>query len=219
MKFTRAHATALFIVLASCAVALAVYPYLPEQIISHWNASGMPDGTSTKAEGLLVMPIISLILFAVYLLIPYIDPKAANIEKFRTYFDRFMVTLFTFLFYLYTLTVFWNLGVVVPIVSFLSVAFGVLFYALGGLLEHAESNWTVGVRTPWTLSSDAVWKKTHKLAAKLFKVTAVIGIAGFFFPEYVFTGVVGMAVLTCVVSVLYSFVAFRMERRVDSVRA
>lgn len=212
MKFTRAHGTALFIILASFAVALVVYPYLPSQIISHWNAAGMPDGTSGKATGLFVMPIVSMVMFALYLAIPYIDPRAANIEKFRDYFDRFMIVLFTFFFYIYTLTVFWNLGVEVPIVQFLSVAFGVLFYAVGALVEHAEQNWTVGIRTPWTLSSETVWKKTHKLAGKLFKVTAVVSILGFFFPEYSFFAITGLAVASAVVSFVYSFIEFRREQ-------
>ena len=57
---------------------------------------------------------------------------------------------------------------------------GALFIYIGFLVEHAEQNWFVGIRTPWTLSSERVWKKTHALGGTPFKVAGVIAIAGVF---------------------------------------
>jgi len=79
-----------------------------------------------------------------------------------------------------------------------------LFYYLSILLAHAERNWFVGIRTPWTLSSDEVWDRTHDLASRLFKLTAVLALVGLLFGEYAVFFLVVPALLTAAVTVAYS---------------
>ncbi|MCD6528067.1 SdpI family protein [bacterium] len=102
------------------------------------------------------------------MIIPKIDPLKKNLEKFRNYFERFFILLFLFLFYLYLLTIFWNLGLRFYIGQAMIPALAILFYYCGVLLEKAKRNWFIGIRTPWTLSSDEVWDKTHQLGGRLF---------------------------------------------------
>jgi len=83
---------------------------MPDEMASHWNFKGEVDDYLPKFWGLFLMPIISLGLFLLFLLIPKIDPLKANIEKFRKYFDGFMVLMMVFLFYIYLLSIIWNLG-------------------------------------------------------------------------------------------------------------
>ena len=46
-----------------------------------------------------------------------------------------------------------------------------LFVLLGNYLGKSHPNWFAGVRTPWTLSSDYAWEKTHRWAGRLFVLT------------------------------------------------
>ena len=88
-------------------------------------------------------------------------------------------------------------------------AIAVLFVAVGFLLERAERNWFVGIRTPWTLSSDAVWRHTHDRAATLFKLSGVVALGGLLFPSYFVYFVAGPAAAIAAVAMVYSYVDYR----------
>jgi len=173
----------LLIILISFAIGIYFYPQMPEKLASHWNAQGEVDGYMSKFWGLFLMPIISLGMFLLFLLIPKIDPLKANIEKFRKYFDYFMIIFFVFLFYLYLLTIGWNLGLRFNMIQFLSPAFGALFFYCGIMIKNAKRNWFIGIRTPWTLSNEEVWNKTHKVGGSLFKIAGVIALGGLILPN------------------------------------
>lgn len=170
------------IIVLSFLIGIYLYPRMPLMLASHWNARGQVDGYMSKFWGLFLMPIISTLMYLLFITLPKIDPMKANVDKFRKYFDGFIVAIITFLFYLYLLTIFWNLGYKFSLIQFLSPAFALLFYSVGILIEKAKRNWFIGIRTPWTLSSDKVWDKTHKLGGKLYKLSALFSLLGLLFP-------------------------------------
>ncbi|MEK6864182.1 MAG: DUF1648 domain-containing protein, partial [Nanoarchaeota archaeon] len=174
----------LAIILSSFAIGLYFYPWMPERIASHWNAAGEVNGYMPKLWGLFLMPFISVAMFLLFLVIPKMEPMKENLAKFRTYFDTFTLVLFLFLFYIYLLTILWNIGARFNMSQMLVPAFGFLIYYCGILMQNAKRNWFIGIRTPWTLSSEAVWNKTHQLGGRLFKIAAVIAFIGIFVPRY-----------------------------------
>jgi len=174
----------LLIILASFIAAIYLYPQMPDEMASHWNFKGEVDDYLPKFWGLFLMPIISLGLFLLFLLIPKIDPLKANIEKFRKYFDGFIVLIIVFLFYIYFLSIAWNLGKRFDMGQMMVPALGILFYYCGILVENAKRNWFIGIRTPWTLSNEKVWERTHKIGGKLFKISGVIAFLGIVLPKY-----------------------------------
>jgi len=171
------------IIVLSFLSALYLYPQLPDRVASHWNAQGQIDSYMPKFWGVFLMPAITLAIFLLFLLIPIIDTQKKNIDKFRNYFNWLIILIVAFLLYVYSLTVFWNLGYRFNMTLLMTPAVGLLFFYIGVILKHAERNWFIGIRTPCTLSSDVVWKKTHQLGAKLFKVAGIIAILGIFFAE------------------------------------
>jgi len=213
MKLTRAEWTVIFIVVMSFMLAFVLYPIVPEKLVSHWDMYGEPNGVMSKFWGLFLMPFISVALFLFFIIFPKIDPKSGNIEKFRNYFDRFIVSLFVFLFYIFVLTLFWNIGSPVPIIPFLSAALGLFFFSVGSLVSHSEINWTIGIRTPWTLSSETVWKKTHKLGGILFKITGGIVVLSILVPQFSFVIVITSILLAVFISVVYSYILYAKEKK------
>jgi len=195
----------LVIVLLSFAIAVHFYPQMPEKMASHWNAKGQVDGYMSRFWGLFLMPTISLGLLVLFILIPMIDPLKENIEKFRTYFDGFIVLLILFLFYIYLLTIFWNIGMRFNMTRLLAPALGALYYSIGILTENAKRNWFIGIRTPWTLSDDRVWDKTHKIGGRLFKIAGIIALLGFFFPSIAIYFMVVPVILVAVYTFVYSY--------------
>lgn len=202
----------LAMIFVSFFIAFYFYPQMPEKIASHWNARGEVNGYMGKFWGLFLMPIISAALFFLFWLLPKIDPLKNNVESFRGYFNWFVVLVIAFLFYLYLLTIFWNLGFRFSLVQLLAPAFSLLFYYCGVLVGKTRRNWFIGIRTPWTLSSDAVWDKTHRISAKLFKILGLISLAGLFLKDCAFFFVLFPAIFFSIFAIAYSFFEYKKEQ-------
>lgn len=209
----RSEIIILGIIVVSSLIGMYFYPRMPGAIASHWNIGGEVDGYMSKFWGLFLMPLISLCLLLLFVLIPKIDPLRANIEKFRNYYDGFIVLMIVFLFYVYLLTIFWNVGLRFNMIQLLAPAFGILFYYCGILIENAKRNWFIGIRTPWTLSSDKVWERTHKIGGRLFKITGVVGLLGVLFHDYAMLFILMPVILITAYTVLYSYFEYQKETR------
>lgn len=207
----KSYAIALGIIILSFILGVCLYPQMPEKMASHWNAQGEVNGHLPKFWGLFLGPLVSVGLFLLFTVIPKIDPLKHNIEEFRKYYDGFVVLIILFLFYVYILTILWNMGVKFSIVQMLAPAFAILYYYCGVLSENAKRNWFVGIRTPWTLSSERVWEKTHKIGGKLFKASGVIAFIGTFFQNYALFFILVPVILVAVYTIVYSYVEYRKQ--------
>jgi uncharacterized membrane protein len=213
MKMRTAEWIVLAIVLVSFVLGWALYDRMPDRMASHWNASNEVDGSMPRFWGLFFAPIVMAGLFLLYLAIPRTDPLKDNIETFRAHFDRFIALLFLFLLYLYLLTIFWNLGRRFAMIVFLAPGFAALFYFSGALLERTKRNMCVGIRTPWTLASDRVWERTHRLGGILFKAAGVLALGGIVFPSYAIWFVLVPVLAAALVATVYSYREHLLESR------
>jgi len=199
------------LVLLSFMIGSYFYPQMPDKMASHWNAKGEVDGYNSNFWGIFLIPYMLSGLFLLYLLIPRIDPLKQNIEKFRKYYDNFFILFFIYFLAIYLHGIFWNLGIKISPNIILPISCSLLFFYVGILCENSKRNWFVGIRTPWTLSSDAVWGKTHRITAKLFKASALIVFIGAFFREHAVFFILVPVTLTAVFSILYSYFAYQKE--------
>lgn len=201
------------LILAALVSGALLWNRLPEQVASHWNVYDQVDGYTTRLWGVLLMPLISLGMLLLFVLVPNIDPLKANIAKFRPVFNVFILFIIAFMLYLYTLTMLWSLGfqgfkmsrALLPVV-------GLLFIFVGWMLRSAKRNFFIGIRTPWTLSSDRVWDQTHRLGSVLFMICGAIAVIGAFFGGMtafwlMFVPLMGAALFL----VVYSYVLYQRE--------
>ncbi|MFH1225019.1 MAG: DUF1648 domain-containing protein [Candidatus Diapherotrites archaeon] len=209
----KSEFAAFAIVVLSFAIAVYFYqsPLMPDVMPSHWNAAGQVDGYMDKFWGIFLMPIISAVMFALFLAIPRIEPLRENLEKFRREFGIFVIIIMAFMVYIYLLTILWALGKKFNMVQFLMPALAVLLYYAGVLLKKAKRNWFVGIRTPWTLSSDRVWDKTHKRGGAMFKVVALFTAFGIFMPEYAIWLLLVPVLAVAVYLAAYSYLEYKKE--------
>lgn len=189
----------------------AVYPSLPPVIASHWNASGMADGSVATFWGLILIPLIMIGCVALFAVLPRIDPLRKNYEKFQDYYEGFILVFVLYLLAIQALLILWNIGYPLSTNITFPILLGILFISIGFLLEHAEQNWFVGIRTPWTLNSVAVWKKTHEIGGKLFKLAGIISLFGALAGPYAFWFVLTPVIVVTVYTVVYSYVAYQNE--------
>ena len=194
---------------------IALWNQLPEQIASHWNIYGVVDSYVSKFWGVFLMPFITLGLLLLFLVMPNIDPLKANIAQFRETFNLFIVLIIAFMLYIYGLTLAWSLGYQDFNMSTAMLPFmGVLFIATGYMLRKAKRNFFIGIRTPWTLSSDTVWDKTHQLGSTLFMASGALAIIGGFFGGMtafwmIFAPLIGSSLFL----VIYSYFLYRQETK------
>jgi len=199
------------LVIFSFIISIYFYPHVPETMATHWNSGGEVDGYMSKLWGLFFMPLVITGLAVLFLAIPGIDPRKENIVKFRKYYDGFVVLLIVFMIAVHLQTLLWNTGVQISPNAMLPAGIGPLFYYIGILMENAERNWFIGIRTPWTLSSDKVWRKTNRLGGKLFRIAGVVAVLGAFFPQFTFFFILGPALLIAGFTAVYSYIEYQKE--------
>lgn len=203
----------LVLLAAATIVGISLWNRLPDPMASHWNENDQVNGTMSKFWGVLLMPLITLGMLLLFLLIPNIDPLKANIAQFRDVFNLFIVLIVGFMVYIYFLTLLWNLGYTdIEMSKAMLPALGVLFFFVGYLMRKSKRNFFIGIRTPWTLSSDRVWEETHRLGSILFMISGALAFVGSFFGGPVafwllFVPLVGSTIITLV----YSYFLYQRE--------
>ncbi len=204
----------LLLIAAALALSLAVYGRLPQPMASHWGGNDQVNGTISRFWGAFLVPIMSVLLLGLFLAIPLIDPMKANIASFRGFFNAFIVLLMAFLLYVHALTILWNLGVQsFRMSTALLPAIGLLYIFGGLMMRHAKRNFFIGIRTPWTLSSDKVWDETHRVGGPLFIASGVLALLSVFLPGPVaYWLVLGPVLASAVFLVVYSYVLWRREQ-------
>ena len=89
------------------------------------------------------------------------------------------------------------------------ICLGPVFFYTGVLCENAKRNWFIGIRTPWTLSSERVWDKTHKIGGRLFKIAGIVTLLGAFFPKYAVFFILIPTLFVAIYTVIYSYVEYQ----------
>ena len=203
----------LFIIAAALAASAVVYPDLPERVPTHWNLKGEVDGWSPRAWGAWLMPVVIAFVWALMRWLPAIDPRRRNYEKFGGTFEGIMLSVMVFMLILHGITLAAALGYPVAMERVAPAATGLLFIVIGNLLPRARSNWFVGIRTPWTLSSDRVWEKTHRVGGRLFVLGGILislsALLGASWGHWFLLAVISVC---SVGAVIYSYVEWRKEK-------
>jgi len=178
---------------------------------SHWNIHGEVDGYISKFWGVFLLPFIFTALALLFVAIPRIDPLKANIEKFRKYYDGFIILFSIFWFSIYIQSILWNIGIQISPTIVFPVGFSFLFFYIGILCENVKRNWFIGIRTPWTLSNEKVWEKTHRNGAKMFKIAGLVALLGVLFQDYAFLLILIPVILIVAYTFTYSYFEYQKE--------
>ena len=189
-------------VLIVCAFLLTIvfYNKLPDLIPIHWNASGEIDGYGPKIFGAFMAPVIMIFTWTGMKYLPKIDPRKNNYEKFEKSYSVIVSLLITFFLVIHVVTLLAAMGYEVSIDKIVPSIAGILFIVIGNYLPKSKSNYFYGIKTPWTLSSDVSWRKTHRLGGKLFIISgAVIILSSFFLDGNVKTVTVMIAIFAAVI--------------------
>ncbi len=188
-----------------------VWNKIPDKVPTHFDIKGQPDDYSGKAFALLLLPVMNIIIYFILFIVPRIDPRKKNYAAFGSSYQNIRMLIHLFfvgMFIFITQTT--SGGQPLKLNAFLSGL--LLFFALlGNYMRTVRSNFFVGIRTPWTLSNDIVWRKTHELGGKIwFYSGIVLAIIIFFLPQTAAVIVMFCGIfLMVIIPVVYSYVEYR----------
>ena len=189
--------------------------YLPagSEIPAHWNASGKVDRYTSKFEGLLLMPLVSAGLFALFMLIAKIEPRLQNLKQSAKAFTAVSICVGGILLLIHATTVAVASGWEINITTVVAAALGVLFLVTGNYMGKIRSNFSFGVRTPWTLSSELSWNKTNRLAGKFLMALGLLTLILAFTTTSLFLICLcgGLLLLIVAWSCVYSYHVWRND--------
>jgi uncharacterized membrane protein len=204
----------LTLIVATLAFSLAVYSRLPDSMTVHWSVTGEPDRYGSRAVGALLLPFIMIGMWGLLLALPKLDPRSAHIEKFRDTYDLFVIAVIGVMGLLHVGILGSALGWPIQVGRLAPVAIGALFVILGNLLPRFRSNFFFGIRTPWTLSSESVWARTHRVGGYMMIIVGLLlvlaGMLGT--SRWLIVAISGAAAMVTGVLV-YSYVIWRAEQQ------
>lgn len=202
------------VVVVALAASAAVYGRLPDQVPMHWDMHGNVDRHGPRLQGALFLPAIMALMALLVPVLPRIDPRGANYEKFRPTYHLVMNAVLTLMLAIHLAVLATSLGFDVPIGRLVPAGVGALLVVIGNALPRARPNWMFGIRTPWTLSSERVWERTHRVGGYCMVAAGVVIMLSALLPpgRTPVMMLFGAIAVASIVPLAYSFVAWRQER-------
>lgn len=202
-----------FIALLAAVFSVWAYPRLPAVVTTHWNFKGEPDGYSSRLLAAALLPLFLAVLPLIFRVLPKIDPKGENYAKFSEAYWLIANTVVLFLAGVHGAVLLNAMGTPIDINLVVGLGVGLLLMVMGNYLGKVQPNWFMGVRTPWTLASDTVWRKTNRTAGWLFVLAGLIIAVASFVPSIPTVTVMGVAIaLAALIPVVQSYVLWKRER-------
>lgn len=208
-----ASGAAVAIMLATSAWGWGLIPD-DAQIPIHWGLDGQPDGYAPKVVGLLVLPAVGLIVSALLAIVPFVEPRRENLYRSGPAYRSVWLGLLGLLVVLHGAAVLAATGTGVDMAGLVAAAVGAIFVVIGNVLGKVRSNFMFGIRTPWTLTSDRSWNRTHRLGGRLMVALGVVVIAASVLglrgaPLFAIVGGGGVALVVALFG--YSYLAWRAD--------
>lgn len=196
----------------------ALYSYLPDMIPTHWGFEGQPNQWSPKTWGVWLIPLMSLAFLVFFPILPKLDPRRENYEKFKQPWGVIQTSLIAFMAYIFGVTMFVTFYAQYNAMVGRAVVFGmgVLFVILGNYMGKIRQNYFVGLKTPWTLDDPEVWQKSQRLtgwAFVLFGLLAIIESILWIAVPYMFFAGLAMTIL---VPLVYSYKLAAKKKRLKA---
>jgi uncharacterized membrane protein len=203
---------AALLIVATLIVTFIFYPDLPSRIPMHWNWRGQVNRYGDKWE-IFLMPAAMVVVVLLFAVMPWLSPRRFEVSTFRSTYLYVMLLALAFMAYIHALHLWAAFSKPLDMNRAILGASFLLLILFGNVLSRVRRNFFIGVRTPWTLSSEKVWDATHRFAAKAFVVAGLLGLLSLVVSASAIAGLV----IICgagLASVLYSLAYYkRLERR------
>ena len=200
------------LIAGACVFSAIVYPRLPARVPVHWNAQGEIDGWASRLVAGLALPTMMAVVWALMRWIPSLDPNRTNDPRFRGAYNVAVTTTLALLAALHVAVLGTALGWPVRVDTAVALGTGALMVITGIVLPRTPPNALFGVRTPWTMSSERVWERTHRVAGYTLLLTGlVIGASAVVEPQWTIVVLLVSGTAAAIGLIAYSYFAWRQE--------
>ena len=192
--------------------AILVYPRLPDRVPIHWDIHDRVNGYGPRWMATFLMPVMLLALWGLMRFLPRIDPRRANYAKMQGVYDLVVNVTLTLIAVLHFVVLGAASGVPISIARVVPAIVGVALIVIGRLLPLAQPNWWFGIRTPWTLSNDRVWARTHRVGGYVIMTIGVLAIVASMLGMTIASAAVGIVAGALGLGLIaYSYFAWKQE--------
>lgn len=160
----------------SVVLGVICYPSMPDQMVIHWGPNGEPNGFAPKLVGVTFIPVVMLFLFVA------VRSQKQYYKKFQSSHDTILHTLMIVLLVIHSVIIAYGYGYMLNIGIFVTLILGILFVTIGNFMPRFRHNYLIGIRTPWSLASEEVWKNTHLLSSRVFFIGGILIMLTSFLP-------------------------------------
>ena len=191
-----------------------IWNQLPEKVPMHWNIKGEIDRYGEKVELIIIPIFLPLLVYIIFLVVPKIDPKnRLNKMGNKLQTIKFLLTTLMSILALFIIYTAKNESFTNP--NYMVLIIGVLYIVLGNYFKTLKANYFIGIRTPWTLEKETVWKKTHELGGKLWFIGGIIVVIASLIlrKETNFTVFLIITGIITIIPIVYSYLTFKNEQK------
>lgn len=192
-------------------IAIVGILIMPDTIPTHFGPSGEPDAWGTKFT-VLMYPGSLLLIALLAEPMKKVDPKLENYERFNKYYYNFFFGFAIFFLVVEIANIAIALGASINVGSIICFTVGVLMFFVGNMMPKIKQNFFFGIKTPWALSDEENWFKTHRLGGKTFALGGIVMMICAFIPgEGKIWGLLVAIIVMTIIPLVYSFIIFKRK--------
>ena len=193
------------VILLPIVAGLLLWDRLPDRIPTHWGMGGEVDGWSSKGFAVFAMPALMLGIQLLCFFVTASDPKRGNIRRKYLSMVLWIIPVLSVMTSCISYAV--ALGAQIRVEQVIPGFIGLMFVIIGNYMPKFQQSYTMGIRLPWTLSSEENWNRTHRFGGKIW----ALGGIGVLFCTLMGWGIASIVILAVVVIVptVYSYVLYR----------
>ena len=218
MSLVKPLIVSALIIFAMLAVSALAWPHIPDAPVAvHFNASGEANGYASRIMAALIMPGLSVCLTALLAVLPPLMPRGARLERSSGPYAVVWLGLLALLMVLHAMLMARAVGIEVSVPRVATVSAGLVLALIGNFMGKVRYNYLFGIRTPWTLSSERVWDRTHRFTGRWMVLGGLIAVVcGLALPNaleaWLPKVLIASALIPALLGTAYSFVE---DRRVE----
>jgi len=186
-----------------------LFPQLPAQIPMHWNALGQIDNYMPKNIAVWYLPVLTGLMVISFYFAPLLDPKKEKYKLFQHEWQIMQIGITGFMAYIHFMILYLTFHPEVAMMPLMFVGLGALFILIGNYMSKIRQNYFIGVKVPWTLSSEDNWNKTHRFASWCFVIAGIFTLAEAFFVWQAPVIIFGSIMLAAFLPMIYSFLLYK----------
>ena len=211
-KQTSAEVGMIVLLLIPFVYLAIIWNHLPDTLPGHYDSTGQPDRYDPKGELAIIMAATTALLYVAFRLAPRFEPRVGLTGLYQKI--RWLVMLFWVAFMTWFWTISWRGIQPETLTLTLLVGSGLLIAGLGNLINSIKPNYFVGIRTPWTLESNVVWRRTHRLGGRMLVAGGLLSaVLALILPApYKIGAFVSILILASLIPIMYSYIYFRQEK-------